>query len=259
MPDRLFRMRWFGSAAKGDHALGIIGANAVHSGSDEAGDVGVAVGGPGDEPPAGAMELVHQCLIDHDLVLPEHGSAGGSENRKGIDQPGVEQDAAAERAIALTEPPNDTVIEGMHGVAFGLGTGVQGAEQDGIEVLLDPLHLDPDVHAAEKGEHLAQEGHRLTIGEMVLLDHVEGQVADPALAFEGGPVMDHDGAVPGSVDIELDALGAQSLGPAEGGATVFVLVAGCTTVSDAERSSHEIRMSGRTTITARKRSLLHPI
>jgi hypothetical protein len=205
------------------------------------------------------MELVDQCLVDHDLVLPEHGGAGGGEDGKRVNEARVEQDPPPERSIALTEPSNDAMIERVHRVALGLGTGVKGAEQDGVQVFLDALHLDPDVHAPEQGEHLAQERHRLAVGQVMLLHHVEREVTDPALALEVGPMVDHDGAVPRGMNVQFDPLGAQGPGPAEGGATVFVLVAGCTTVSDAERSSHEIRMSGRTTITARKRSLLHPI
>src|SRR6185369_10400140 len=94
---------------------------------------------------------------------------------------------------------------------------------------------------------------------MVLVHRVAAQVADPTEALEERLVVDHDGAIPGGMDVQFHPFAAQGLGPAERSAAVLVLVSGRTTVSDTQRSSHEIRMSGMTTMAARKRSLLHPI
>jgi hypothetical protein len=197
------------------------------------------------------MQLVDQGLVDHGLGLPEHGRAGCGKHRERIDEPGIEQHAAAERAVALSQAANDAMIEGVDGVALGLGAGVQRPQQDGVEILLDALHLDPDVHAPEEGEHLAEEWHGFAVGQVMLLHGVEAEVTDAAEAFQHGAVVNDDGTIAGGVDVQLDAFGAQGPGAAERSTAVFVFVAGCTTVSDTQRSSHEFRMSGRMTIAAR--------
>ena len=109
---------------------------------------------------------------------------------------------------------------------------------------------------AEQGQDLAQERDGLAVGEAVLLHRVQRQVADPAQALERRVVVYDDGAVAGRMDVQFDPLGAQGLGATKGGAAVLMLVAGCTTVSDTQRSSHEVRMSGRMTIAARMTQLI---
>ncbi len=190
----------------------------------------------------------------HSTVAPAAASTGS-----GIDEARVEKHPAAQRTIALAQAAHDAMIEGMDRVALGLRAGVQGAKEHGIEVLLDALHLHPHIHAAQQGEDLAQQRDGLAVGEVMLLDRVESQVADPAQALEDRVVMDDDGAVMRRMDVEFDPFCTQGPGATKGGATVLVLVAGCTTVSDAERSSHGVRMSGRTTIAAGWRSGLHSI
>ena len=65
-----------------------------------------------------------------------------------------------------------------------------------------------------------------------------GQQADRPEARDVGVVVDHDGAVPGRVDVELHAVGVQHDRAPEGRAGVLVLVAGGTTVGDHTGTSH---------------------
>ena len=80
------------------------------------------------------------------------------------------------------------------------------------------LHLDPHIVIAQELQHFLQQRERLAVADPDLPGFRRGQQRDRADAGKLGVVVDHDGAVAGRVDVELDSVGVQHDRPAEGGA-----------------------------------------
>jgi hypothetical protein len=131
-----------------------------------------------------------------------------------------------------TQARDDAMIEPVHGVSVRGRPPCQGGDEQPVECRVQRLDLHPHLMSADGVQGLIEERDRLAVGEPVRSHPCNLQVADAAEAWNVEVVMDHEGAIGGAVDIELNAVGAQRDRPAERREAVLRLARRGTAVAD---------------------------
>ena len=119
------------------------------------------------------------------------------------------------------------------------------------------LDLDPHVPIPENPKRVRKKWDSFAVGESVGEHLTGGKPPDRSALWQPGIVVDHDRAVPGRVDIQLDAIGALRDGRAEGCRGVLVFVSRSAPVGDEQReaqlsSSFRASIQGSDMISRRK-------